>query len=155
MNNSYNINIKNGRGYMKVEEGLYSVDSSVKGYVISGIRPKFVEITNEVDEYEFTVFAEGHLLLFVSEEGRVGSTPIVGAKFIRCDENGNTYGDEIVTNSRGEAVFWNIPYDIDTKDMIFYYKQTKTDDVHTFDDSLQFIIMDEFSKSVNISNPLP
>lgn len=155
MKDSYNITINNGKGYANVPEGFYEAESNVTGYIISSIYPKTVEIDDEKKEYDFTVCAEGLLSLYVTETGRVGSTPIVGAKFIRCDENGiEEYGEEIKTDSTGTAVFLNIPYDINRKDLIFYYKQKSSDGAHIFDDSIQFVIMDERSKGELIANPL-
>ena len=84
MDNSYDIKIIDGKSYLEVDNGIYNVSSNVKGYVYSNIRPSIIEITDDKN-YDFTVFSDGHISFFVSEDGVVGSKVIVGAKFVRCD----------------------------------------------------------------------
>lgn len=153
MDNSYDIKIIDGKGYLEVDNGIYNVSSNVKGYVDSNIRPSIIEITDDKN-YDFTVFSDGHISFFVSEDGVVGSKVIVGAKFVRCDQNGVTYGDEVVSNEIGEAYLLNLPYDIESSDVVIYYKQTSSDGKHLFDDSLHSIVMNEFAKVIMITNPL-
>lgn len=154
MAKQYNITIQNGTGTANVLNGNYTVESNTTGYQNTSIDPNTANIVEGTNTYEFTISAEGTLTLHVTETGVVDGTPIVGAKFIRCDKDGNTYGTEIETNSTGNAIFANVPFDASAAPKI-YYKQTASDDSHTFDGSLKEITLETNTKTVEVANPLP
>lgn len=154
MAKSYNITIANGSGQANVLNGSYSVSSNTTGYLDSSIDPKTLEVVEGTNEYQLKISAEGTLTLHVTETGESSGTAVVGAKFIRCDSNGNTYGTEVTTDASGNAVFNNVPFDASNAPII-YYKQTATDDSHTFDASLKNITLESSTKTVEVINPLP
>lgn len=137
MNKQYNVLITDGTGTESVLEGDYSVTAQVTGYENESIEPSSVTITSE-DTYLFEIEASGSLTLHVTETGESTGVAIEGAKFIRCDKNGNEYGTEITTNSDGNAVFEHMPYATNSAPDI-YYKQTGSDGNHNFDSALKKI----------------
>ena len=76
----------------------------------------------------------------------------MGAKFVRCDNVGNQYGTEIITDDQGNAVFNNFPYSA-TNTQVIYFKQLESDGEHTFDDALQSTELETSTKKVEIENP--
>lgn len=146
------IPITNGVGSKELVDGTYNVTATVNGYDASSIDPSNVEITEGVDSYDFTISATGTLTLHVSDDGTEIGVPIVGAKFHRCDAEGNTYGDETVSDDEGNAVFNNVPY-AESDAPSIYYKQIASDGEHTFDDILQSTTLTEETGVVEIQNP--
>lgn len=151
----YEIEIKNGTGTLNIPNGTYSVESNTAGYNNTTITPKEIEITNNIDTYNFTLSTEGTLTFHVTETGTKEGIAIVGAKFVRCDKEGNSYGDEIITDNNGNASFNNIPNDSSIKAPIIYYKQTLSDDFHQFDPSLQMTVLNIDVETIEVTNPLP
>lgn len=145
------IPITNGRGTKEIVKGNYSVVAEVTGYNNDSINPSSIEIQDDIEEYHLTIAATGTLTLHVSDDGTEIGIPIVGATFIRCDAEGNTYGEEIVSNDDGEAVFNAVPFHADSAPEI-YFKQTASDGEHNFDDSLQSTTMDSESGVLEIQN---
>ena len=154
MSKKYEINITNGIGEANVFNGTYTVESNTVGYNNLSINPSELNVVEGTNTYELKISADGTFTLHVTETGAQDGTPIVGAKFIRCDSSGTTYGDEIVTNETGTAVFSNVPYDTSTAPII-YYKQTESDGSHTFDNNLKNITLETSSKTLEIENPKP
>lgn len=145
------IPITNGKGSKEMANGTYNVVSSVVGYDNSSITPNSIEIEEGVNDYNFTVAATGTLTLHVSDDGSEIGIPIVGASFLRCDSEGNTYGEAITTNDEGNAIFNYVPFDAEAAPTI-YFKQTQSDGEHTFDDSLQSTTMDSETSTLEIQN---
>lgn len=133
----YSISIVNGTGSANVIDGEYSVSSNVVGYDNNSIEPNTV-IINGVETKAFTISASGTLTLRVTEDGTSSGIPIEGAKFVRCDKDGNTYGNEIITTVDGTCSFQNVPYDTVSAPNI-YYKQIESDGNHNFDNTLKTI----------------
>lgn len=153
MNNQYNIIISNGSGTENVLNGNYSVTSQVTGYLDTSIDPSTLNVVEGTNTYDLKISAEGTLTLHVTETGESTGTAIQGAKFIRCDADGNTYGTEIETDVTGNVSFENVPYDANNAPLI-YYKQTATSGNHEFDSSLKNISLESITKTVEVSNPL-
>ena len=154
MAKQYKINITNGTGTSNVIVDNYSATITSTGYKADTLDPKQISVTKEQSSYAFTVAAEGTLTLHVTEEGTTEGTPIVGATFIRCDADGNTYGDSITTNEQGNAVFNYLPYAADGAPTI-YYKQTASDGEHDYDSSLLNIQLLAQTYTEEIANPTP
>lgn len=154
MAKQYNITITNGTGSANVLNDNYTVESNTNGYLDSSVSPSTVNVVDGTNTYEFTISAEGTLTLHVTENGQTDGTAVVGAKFIRCDADGNTYGTEVISDSSGNALFEHLPYATTAAPNI-YYKQTATDDTHTFDSSLKEITLDSSTKILEVANPLP
>lgn len=150
----YNITITNGEGSANVLNDSYSVESNVTGYLNTSIDPKTIEVVEGTNEYQLSISADGAFTLHVTETGETSGTPIVGAKFARCDSAGVTYGNEITTNENGEAVFQNVPYDANNAPTI-YYKQISGDGTHAFDDTLKNTTLESSTKTVEVINALP
>ena len=146
------VSITNGIGSKELANGNYSVTSSITGYDNSTITPDSVEISEGLDNYEFTVSATGTLILHVSDDGTDIGIPIVGAKFYRCDASGNTYGDAVVSDDEGNATFNNVPYSTEGNAPNVYYKQTISDGEHEFTSELQTATLEEESVTIEISN---
>ena len=149
----YNINITNGTGEKGVLKGTYTVTGASNGYDASTLTPTNITVTDEAGTFNFTIAATGTLTLKVTEDGESSGTAIVGAKFIRCDSEGNTYGNEITTNESGEAVFNNVPFGDGAPAV--YYKQTSSDGNHNFSDALQNTTLSATTETVNVTNALP
>ena len=105
------------------------------------------------DTYELTISAEGTLTLHVTETGESTGTAVTGAKFIRCDSNGVTYGNEVITDATGNAQLPYLPYDAVNAPTI-YYKQTASDGEHEFDSSLKSITLETNTKTLEVMNTL-
>lgn len=151
MAKSYKITIVNGEGTAEVLKDNYTVTVASTGYDESTILPSTVDITSEEDSYSFTVGATGTLTLHVSDSGTPDGTAIVGATFVRCDSEGNTYGSPIESDNNGNAVFNNVPY-ASTEAPIIYYKQTASDGEHDFDTTLQQISLEEETLTKEVLN---
>ena len=150
----YVINITDGVGSSNVLTGSYSVSAAVSGYDNSSIDPASLVVDAATLEYTLKISATGTLTLHVSENGTESGVSIVGAKFVRCDKDGNSYGNEIVSDVSGNAVFNNVPFSSDSE-ILIYYKQTASDSEHDFDTSLKSISMADSTKTEQIINSLP
>lgn len=137
----------------ELTDGNYTITSSVAGYDNSSIDPSTLEITEGVNDYSFTIAATGTLTLHVSDDGTEIGIPIVGAVFYRCDSEGNTYGEQILSDDSGNAVFNNVPY-AESDAPIIYFKQISSDGEHTFDGELQNTTLTEETGIVEIANAL-
>ena len=145
------ITITNGVGSSPLNNGTYSVSASSVGYDDTSINPSSVSIVEGTNSYAFTIAANGVLTLHVSEDGTAGGTPIVGATFVRCDSSGNEYGSAITSDSNGDALFNNVPYD-STNAPTIYYKQTASDGDHNFDNTLQSTTLTSQTATVEVTN---
>lgn len=145
------ITITNGSGTANVINGNYDVDANVNGYNNSSISPAEVKIENGTNTYAFTISATGTLTLHVTEDGTSGGTPIVGATFVRTDSNGTEYGTPITSDSNGNAVFNNVPFDA-TNAPTIYFKQTTSDGDHEFSSDVQNTTMTTNTSTVQITN---
>lgn len=151
----YEVEIKSGTGTLNIPNGTYSVESDTAGYDNTTIAPKQIEITNNIDTYNFTLSSHGTLTFHVTETGTKEGSAIVGAKFVRCDKEGNSYGDEIITDNSGNASFNNVPNDSSIKAPVVYYKQILSDEFHQFDPSLQMTVLNMDFETIEVANPLP
>lgn len=140
MENEQVIEITNGIGSKEIVNATYTVSANITGYDITSITPNEVEIVEGTDDYSFTIGATGTLTLHVSDDGTDAGIPIEGAKFVRCDADGVTHGDEITSDVDGNAVFGNVPYAEEGAPNI-YYKQTASDGSHDFDNTLKTITL--------------
>lgn len=145
------INITNGTGTGELINGTYTVTSTVTGYDNTSINPSSVTVEAGTNTYAFTISATGTLTLHVTEDGTTTGTPIVGATFIRTDSTGNEYGTAITTDSNGDAVFNNVPFDA-TNAPLVYYKQTASDGDHEFDQTVQSTTLTTQTATVEITN---
>lgn len=150
----YTININNGIGTGEVLDGTYTVSSNSIGYDNTSIDPKSLIIDSTHNEFSLTISATGTLTFHVTEEGNESGTPIVGAKFIRCDSESNTYGEEKISDSNGNVVFNNVPYK-DTNTPLIYYKQTASDLNHEFDNTLGQTGLVLSTRTIEIQNKKP
>lgn len=149
----YVVTITNGTGTSEAPTGEYAVSATVAGYDASTIEPANLTITEDTSSYSFTVAATGTLILHVSEEGIEGGTPVVGATFYRCDSEGTTYGEAVVSDDSGNATFNHVPFSAEGDAPTIYYKQTASDDLHDFELTLQDTTLSEESATVEIFNP--
>ena len=145
------INITDGQGTGSLINGSYTVTANSTGYDNTTINPSSVNVVEGTNTYQFTIAATGTLTLHVTEDGTSTGTPIVGATFIRTDSTGNTYGSAITTDSNGDAVFNNVPYDsIDAPTI--YYKQTASDGDHEFSNLVQSTTLTTSTETIEIQN---
>ena len=145
------INITDGQGTGSLINGSYTVTATSTGYDDTTINPSSVNIVEGTNTYQFTIAATGTLTLHVTEDGTSTGTPIVGATFLRTDSTGNTYGSAITTDSNGDAVFNNVPYD-STNAPTIYYKQTASDGDHEFSDLVQSTTLTTSTETIEIQN---
>lgn len=145
------INITNGTGTGELINDTYSVTANVTGYDNTSIDPSTVTVTEGTNSYAFTISATGTLTLHVTDTGTQAGTPIVGATFIRTDSTGNEYGTTITTDSNGDAIFNNVPFDA-TSAPIIYFKQTASDGDHEFDNTVQNTSMTTSNETIQIQN---
>ena len=145
------INITDGQGTESVINGSYTVTATSTGYDSTTINPSSVNIVEGTNTYQFTIAATGTLTLHVTEDGTTTGTPIVGATFIRTDSTGNTYGSAITTDSNGDAVFNNVPFDATSAPTI-YYKQTASDGDHEFVNTVQSTTLTTSTETIEIQN---
>ncbi len=149
---SKNVTITNGSGSTELINGSYSVAANVAGYDNTSINPDSITVVAGTDSYAFEIAANGTLTLHVTDTGESSGTPIVGATFIRTDASGNEYGTAITTDSNGDAVFNNVPFDT-TNAPTIYYKQTASDGDHEFDNTVQSTTMTTDTQTVEVENP--
>lgn len=147
----YKISIIDGIGTKKIHNGEYNVTANIPGYINATINPPKVTIENNIKTYYFTISAGGTLTLHVTDTGTDNGTPIVGAEFYRCDQQGITYGTAIITNDQGNAIFQNVPYD-QTDAPEIYYIQTASDGEHTFEQTVQSTTLNTDTKTIEIQN---
>ena len=145
------ITITNGTGSEAVGVGNYTVSATVTGYDNSSINPSSVSIETSTSDYAFTISANGTLTIHVTDTGTSEGTPIVGATFYRTDSTGNTYGNVITTNSQGNAIFNNVPYD--TSGFTVYYKQTASDGNHDFNTAVASTSLTSSTSTLELQNP--
>ena len=145
------INIVDGTGTGEILNGSYTVTAAVNGYDDTSINPDNVTIQVGTNIYAFTIGATGTLTLHVTEDGTSSGTPIVGATFVRTDVNGTEYGSTITTDSNGDAIFNNVPFDA-TNAPLIYYKQTASDGEHEFSNTVQSTSMSTSTSTVEITN---
>lgn len=145
------IIITNGSGTSNLINDTYTVTSNVTGYDNTTIQPTSVDIVEGTDTYAFTIAADGTLTLHVTEDGTSAGTPIAGATFIRTDATGNEYGSVITTDTNGDAIFANVPFDTENAPTI-YFKQTASDGDHEFSDAIQTTTMTTQTSTLEITN---
>lgn len=145
------INITNGQGSEELINGSYTVEANVTGYENTTINPNSISVVEGTNTYQFTISATGTLTLHVTEDGTTTGTPIVGATFVRTDSQGNVYGTVITTDTNGDAVFNNVPYDA-TNAPTVYYQQTASDGDHEFVDTVQSTTLTTSTSTVEIQN---
>ena len=145
------ININNGTGTGELINGSYTVTADVTGYDNTSINPSSVTIEAGTNTYAFTISATGTLTLHVTEDGTTTGTPIVGATFVRTDSLGTEYGTPITSDTNGDAVFNNVPFDA-TNAPLIYYKQTASDGDHEFDQTVQNTSLTTQTSTVEIIN---
>ena len=145
------ININNGTGTGEIINGTYTVTSTVTGYDNTSINPSSVTVEAGTNTYAFTISATGTLTLHVTEDGTITGTPIIGATFIRTDSTGTEYGTAITSDTNGDAVFNNVPFDA-TNAPLVYYKQTASDGDHEFDQTVQSTSLTTQTSTVEIIN---
>ena len=145
------ININNGQGTGSLINGSYTVTATVAGYDDTTINPSTLSVVEGTNTYQFTIAATGVLTLHVTEDGTTTGTPIVGATFVRTDSNGNEYGSTITTDSNGDAVFNNVPYDATFAPTV-YYKQVSSDGDHEFVNTVQSTTLTTSTSTVEIEN---
>ena len=145
------ITITHGSGTSNLINDTYAVTSNVTGYDNTTIQPISVDIVEGTDTYAFTIAADGTLTLHVTEDGTSAGTPIVGATFIRTDATGNEYGSVITTDTNGDAIFANVPFDTENAPTI-YFKQIASDGDHEFSDAIQTTTMTTQTSTLEITN---
>lgn len=148
----YTITITNGEGSENITTCNYTFEASVIGYNNDSIEPATQLITSDTSEYNFTISATGTLILHVTEEGIEDGTPIEGASFVRCDAEGNTYGEPVTSDGEGNATFNNVPY-ADNDGSTVYFKQTESDENHDFELEMYNEVLVAESTTVQIFNP--
>lgn len=151
MENEQVIPITNGIGSLELANGIYAVTSSTIGYDNASITPSEQEIVEGTDEYSFTIAATGTLTLHVSDDGTDAGIPIEDAKFVRCDSEGINYGDEILSDADGNAVFSFVPFAEEGAPTI-YYKQTASDGNHDFNAELQNTTLATETNTIEVLN---
>lgn len=133
--------------------GNYTVSSLTTGYNNASILPATLEIVEGTNDYSFTVAATGTLTIHVSDDGTDVGVPIVGAKFVRCDANGQTYGNEVVSDADGNATFAYVPFATENAPLV-YYKQTASDGNHDFNSDLQNTTLLEQTVTIELENEI-
>lgn len=145
------ININNGVGTSELINDTYTVSANVVGYDNTSINPSSVNVVEGTNTYSFTISANGTLTLHVTDDGTSTGNPIVGATFIRTDSTGAEYGSVITSDSNGDAVFNNVPYDVSSAPTI-YFKQTASDGEHEFISTVQSTTMTTSTSTLEIEN---
>ena len=146
------VNITNGTGTSELINATYTVEANVTGYENSSINPNSVSVVEGTNSYAFTISASGTLTLHVTDDGTVSGNPVVGATFYRTDSTGTEYGSPITTDTNGDAVFNNVPFDA-TNAPIIYYKQTSSDGNHEFDNTVKNTTLTTNTATIEIQNP--
>lgn len=145
------VTITNGTGTAELINDTYAVTANVTGYDNTSINPDSLTVVSGTNNYAFTISATGTLTLHVTEDGTTTGTPIVGATFVRTDSAGTEYGSPITSDSNGDAVFNNMPFDA-TNAPTVYYKQTASDGNHEFDSTVQSTTMTTSTSTIEITN---
>lgn len=145
------VTITNGTGTAELINDTYAVTANVTGYDNTSINPDSLTVVSGTNNYAFTISATGTLTLHVTEDGTTTGTPIVGATFVRTDSAGTEYGSPITSDSNGDAVFNNMPFDA-TNAPTIYYKQTASDGNHEFDSTVQSTTMTTSTSTIEITN---
>ena len=145
------IIITNGTGTSELINDSYTVTSNTTGYDNTSILPSTVDITEGTNTYAFTISATGTLTLHVTEDGTSSGTPIIGATFVRTDASGNEYGTPITSDSNGDAVFNNVPFD-STNAPTIYYKQTASDGNHDFSSTVASTTLTTSTSTIEVQN---
>lgn len=145
------VTITNGTGTVELINDTYAVTSDVAGYDNTSINPDSLTVVAGTNNYAFSISANGSLTLHVTEDGTSEGTPVVGATFVRTDSAGTEYGSPITTDSNGDAVFNNVPFDT-TNAPTIYYKQTASDGNHEFDTTVQSTTMTTSTETIEITN---
>ena len=127
---NYNVQITNGSGSEKMLSGSYSVTVSANGYDATTLSPTSYTATAAGGTGNFTVSANGVLTVVFNETGEQGGTPITSGSVVMTDSTGETeYGSPVTVNSNGEAVFNNVPYNLDNPYQL-HFKQLSSDSDH-------------------------
>ena len=127
---NYNVQITNGSGSEKMLSGSYSVTVSANGYDATTLSPTSYTATAAGGTGNFTVSANGVLTVVFNETGEQGGTPITSGSVVMTDSTGETeYGSPVTVNSSGEAVFNNVPYNLDNPYQL-HFKQLSSDSDH-------------------------
>lgn len=145
------VNIINGTGTSELINDTYTVTAQVTGYDNTTIDPTSLTVEEGTNNYAFTISAAGTLTLHVTEDGTTTGTPIVGATFYRTDSTGTEYGSSIITDSNGDAIFDNVPFDA-TNAPTIYYKQTASDGDHEFDSTVKSTTLATDTSTIEIQN---
>ena len=145
------ITITDGSGSSQLINGTYSVEANAVGYDNTTIDPASLSVVDGTNTYAFSISAEGTLTIHITEDGTAAGNPIVGATLIRTDSLGNEYGTSITTDSKGDAVFSNVPYAASAAPTI-YFKQTASDGEHEFDNTVQNTTMTTSADTLEIAN---
>lgn len=145
------VTITNGTGTAELINDTYAVTANVTGYDNTSINPDSLTVVSGTNNYAFTISATGTLTLHVTEDGTTTGTPIIGATFVRTDSAGTEYGSPITSDSNGDAVFNNMPFDA-TNAPTIYYKQTASDGNHEFDSTVQSTTMTTSTSTIEITN---
>lgn len=153
MPSPYVINIVDGEGSSRILNGTYTVASAVSGYNNASIDPSIQAVTAGTDNYNFKVAATGTLTLHVTEEGTSEGTILEGATFVRCDSAGTAYGNPVLSDATGNAVFPYVPFAASGAPTI-YYRQTASVGDHEYSSALQTATLTSSAGTVEIANPL-
>ena len=148
-----NVTITNGTGTAQLINDTYTVTANITGYNNTSITPASITVEEGTNTYAFTVSATGTLTLHVTEDGTAQGTPVVGATFIRTDSTGTEYGTVITSDSNGDVVFNNVPFD-STNAPVIYYKQTASDGNHEFSNTVQNTTLTTNTSTVQVQNPV-
>ena len=147
------INITNGTGTGELINDTYTVTATVTGYDDTSIDPSTLNIVEGTNSYALSISATGTLTLHVTDDGTSTGNPIVGATFYRTDSIGTEYGSVITSDSNGDAVFNNVPFDA-TNAPTIYYKQTASDGDHEFVNTVQSTTMTSSTSTIEVENPV-
>ena len=147
------INITNGTGTGELINDTYTVTASVVGYDDTSIDPSTLNVVAGTNSYALSISATGTLTLHVTDDGTSTGNPIVGATFYRTDSIGTEYGSVITSDSNGDAVFNNVPFDA-TNAPTIYYKQTASDGDHEFVNTVQSTTMTSSTSTIEVENPV-
>ncbi len=152
MGRRHTVNIKDGKGTIKIVNGSYKVSASAAGYDADTLNPQNISIVEGTNEYTFQISASGTLTLHVTETGESSGVQVIGAKFIRTDSTGAVIGKDVTSDSNGDAVFNNVPFATNQSAEI-YIKQLTSDGAHTFEESVKTIKMTNDAETMQIINP--
>ena len=126
---NYNVQITNGQGSQNMQSGNYSVTVNANGYEATTLSPVSYTATSG-GVGNFTVSACGVLTIIFNETGAEGGTPITSGSVVMTDSTGETqYGSPVSVNEDGEAVFNNVPFNLDNPYQL-HFKQLSSDANH-------------------------